>query len=378
MTASLIVLLIPFSSSFIPVPAAYDIPSKKEFVMYAYEEGCQQKSRQLYVEDEINKLGNIYSDVYFAYGASTNINNEQLDENVGLTYIGIRCAVAQPPFDSSPFALTVVEQPQVTFNISPSFAIGSITFSGSTYSNGQSGGYASGDYSATANPLSSDYSFHHWEYSGSSGSGVYVPNISANPTTVQVRGTGWLKAVFSVKITFHTNPAGVGSISYGSSNYSNGQSTWEVNLSPEYGNTVTIRANPSSGYVFHSWSTTGSISVSSTSNNPATATINGAGSITANFEPVMPPVGDYIISITATNIVATGYQGTVTATYTILSVPTAPQNLQTTPRDSRITLGWNQPSSDGGSFLTSYKVYRGTGSREESLLATPRKRVGLH
>lgn len=178
----------------------------------------------------------------------------------------------------------------VTFYTNPtSFTGGSgtIIFSGTAYTNGQTGNYASGDYSATAS-APSGYQFVFWQYSGSSGSGVYVPNIGTNPTTVQVRGAGWLKAVFSAQVTFYTNPSNVGSISWGScSNPSktNGQTVYDANLPPDYSNSITACANVPSGYVFSGWSCTGGLSCSGSSTS-TTVTFTGPGSITASFSAV--------------------------------------------------------------------------------------------
>jgi hypothetical protein len=171
----------------------------------------------------------------------------------------------------------------ITFYTNP--IVGSITFSGTTYTHGQTGSYADGSYNAMANPPT-NYAFHHWEYGG----GVYVPNININPTTVQVTGDGWLKAVFSAKITFHTNPSGVGSITYDGKTYTDGQYMWEVNLPPDYGNTRSIQANVPSGYTFDRWGTAGSISVSNTSNPSTTLTVNGPGDLTVYFIDNTPPV----------------------------------------------------------------------------------------
>ena len=186
--------------------------------------------------------------------------------------------------------------PTITFNTNPTSFVassGTITFGSTTYSNGQTGGYASGDYNATAN-APSGYVFHHWEYSGLSGSGVYVPNINANPATVQVRGTGWLKAVFSAQITFYTNPSSVGSIQYGSSsNYTNGQTRWETNLPPEYSNQFSVRANVPSGYIFGGWSVTGGLSVVNSSISPTNLTVTGTGTLTAIFNSSAPQVTFY-------------------------------------------------------------------------------------
>ena len=164
----------------------------------------------------------------------------------------------------------------ITFYTNP--IVGSITFSGTTYTHGQTGSYVAGSYTAMANPPT-NYAFHHWEYGG----GVYVPNININPTTVQVSGDGWLKAVFSAKITFHTNPSGVGSITYDGQTFTDGQYMWEPNLPPDYGNTKSIQANTPSGYTFNGWTATGSIIVSNPSNPTTTLTVNGPGDLTANF-----------------------------------------------------------------------------------------------
>ena len=202
--------------------------------------------------------------------------------------------------------------PQVTFYTNPTSGGVSITFSGAAYTNGQIGSYVSGDYNATAN-APSGYVFHHWEYSGLSGSGVYVPNINANPATVQVRGTGWLKAVFSAQITFYTNPSSVGSIQYGSSsNYTNGQTRWETNLPPEYSNQFSVRANVPSGYIFWGWSVTGGLSVVNSSISPTNLTVTGTGTLTAIFNSSAPQLtikeltSWYWTSNTVINSVASG------------------------------------------------------------------------
>jgi fibronectin type 3 domain-containing protein len=56
----------------------------------------------------------------------------------------------------------------------------------------------------------------------------------------------------------------------------------------------------------------------------------------------------------------------VSCTWT--TVPTAPQNLQASPGNGQITLSWTAPSSNGGSTVTNYRLYRGSVSGEEIYL----------
>ena len=48
--------------------------------------------------------------------------------------------------------------------------------------------------------------------------------------------------------------------------------------------------------------------------------------------------------------------------------PTAPQNLQASPRDTYINLTWQEPANDGGSPITNYAVLRGTSAGTETSL----------
>src|SRR5437899_652878 len=72
--------------------------------------------------------------------------------------------------------------------------------------------------------------------------------------------------------------------------------------------------------------------------------------------------------ITAVNCIGTSHQSNAAST-TTLAIPSAPQNLQATGIGS-VALVWQAPSSDGGSAITNYKIYRSSSSGTEGLLTT--------
>ena len=52
------------------------------------------------------------------------------------------------------------------------------------------------------------------------------------------------------------------------------------------------------------------------------------------------------------------------------SIPSAPQNLQTSPGNSQNYLGWQAPSSNGGATITNYRVFRGSNSSNTVLVTS--------
>ena len=69
------------------------------------------------------------------------------------------------------------------------------------------------------------------------------------------------------------------------------------------------------------------------------------------------------------NVILTAYYSTGT-TPPPSTVPSAPQNLQASAGNTQVSLSWSAPSSNGGSAITNYKIYRGTSSGTETLLTT--------
>jgi hypothetical protein len=63
---------------------------------------------------------------------------------------------------------------------------------------------------------------------------------------------------------------------------------------------------------------------------------------------------EYIFRITAINPVGSGQQATVRVTP--MTIPSAPVIVSATPGDSKVTLAWNAPGSDGGGAIANYLV----------------------
>src|SRR5207245_2659810 len=51
-------------------------------------------------------------------------------------------------------------------------------------------------------------------------------------------------------------------------------------------------------------------------------------------------------------------------------IPSAPLNLQAIGGNARVTLNWQAPSSNGGSSITGYKIYKSTSTGTETYLTT--------
>ena len=77
----------------------------------------------------------------------------------------------------------------------------------------------------------------------------------------------------------------------------------------------------------------------------------------------------YYYKVSAANSLGAGPQS-IEASATPATIPTAPQGLQSQAGDSYVLLAWIAPSSDGGSEITNYRVYKGTSSASLSLLTT--------
>lgn len=112
---------------------------------------------------------------------------------------------------------------------------------------------------------------------------------------------------------------------------------------------------------------TGTVSLSSSTGSTLGApslTISSGGAASTTLTIANPTSsGTYTV---------TGTSGSLThstiVTVTVPIVPSAPQNLVAIGGNSQVTLSWSAPSSNGGSTITGYKIYRSTTSGAEIFL----------
>ncbi len=187
----------------------------------------------------------------------------------------------------------------MTFLTSPS-VVGSITFNGVTYINGQSSIYnVSTVFLAQAN-LPKNYNFSRWNSTG----GVSVSNPLVNPTNVSLIGPGSLTLIMippNVTINFFTFPTNIGSnITCSGLTYIDGQ-----NGQLPANSTLPCTANPPKGYHFVAWSGLSS----STSRTIGLFTHNG-GSLIANFAigaaVTLPPLGILMVGLLLIFVIGAG------------------------------------------------------------------------
>jgi len=94
------------------------------------------------------------------------------------------------------------------------------------------------------------------------------------------------------------------------------------------------------------------------------------GNVTSHVDAGLTNGVTYYYQVAAVNAVGEGPRSAeVSATPAPPPTPpSAPRSLQVTAADARIDISWQTPSSDGGSPITDYRIYRGTSSGGESWL----------
>jgi fibronectin type 3 domain-containing protein len=109
---------------------------------------------------------------------------------------------------------------------------------------------------------------------------------------------------------------------------------------------------------------------------PGTETLlTTVGAVTSYTDTAVTNGVTYYYQVSAVSNVGEGPRSneasaTPTQTPPPPSPPSAPTNLAATGGNAQVTLTWQAPASNGGSPITNYKIYRGTTSGSETLIAT--------
>jgi hypothetical protein len=163
-----------------------------------------------------------------------------------------------------------------------------ISFGGSNMDNGSSSLFTVGNYSADA-PACSGYTSPLWTDSGA----LQITSVTANPTTVWVKGNGTLTVTYSqvspplarYELSFVVAPASCGPVSFNGTTESNGSSAQFLS------GTYPGHALSCSGYAFSNWTympTGGADSVYTTT--WVNVSISSNATMTASYvQQIIPP-----------------------------------------------------------------------------------------
>jgi hypothetical protein len=186
-------------------------------------------------------------------------------------------------------AQTFFEQSQfdfITFQTTPSNFIGArtpatINACGNTYVNSQTSYNCAGSFAATTNPPnpSIGWAFGYWTWTG----GLTCSGPEANPLSCSATAPGTLTAIYAAQVTIAIDPASAALIGWGTCSGS-GLRNGDSFFSTSFGSISLTTCQLPSSYSFSSWTCSGGLTCSSTS-NPTTVTFHGPGSITLNLRP---------------------------------------------------------------------------------------------
>jgi len=92
------------------------------------------------------------------------------------------------------------------------------------------------------------------------------------------------------------------------------------------------------------------------------------GNVTSFNDTTLAPLQRYYYKVSAVNAIGEGPKTVEISALSTTTKPGAPRELRATAGDMTISLAWEAPSSDGGSPVIGYRIYRGLGGEDRSFL----------
>ncbi|MHB8513293.1 MAG: RCC1 domain-containing protein, partial [Actinomycetota bacterium] len=138
---------------------------------------------------------------------------------------------------------------------------------------------------------------------------------------------------------------------------------------------LNLSATPGNAQISLNWSAPSNTGGSAiTGYNIYRSTVSGAetlltqtGNVTSYTDTGLTNGTTYFYKVSAVTDIGEGALSSE-ASATPATVPSAPTNVAATSGNGQITLSWSAPTSNGGSAITNYKIYRGTSQGSEALL----------
>jgi fibronectin type 3 domain-containing protein len=289
------------------------------------------------------------------------------------------CIYTVAPLTDGPHVLTGNELKPNASNTVPAF-----NFSVDTVAPPAPSGPSLGFTSDTGVKGDNITNLHNFTITGTSATGVGITGVNAS----YAGGSRYFGGA---------SPSGTGSWSISGSVPSDGVYVFQASASDEAANvspaspTLTVTVDSAAPISSLTNPTTGA-TVSGTVNVAASASDSGSGVASVAFQvdgvtKATDTAGPYAYAWNSTAVangqhtlteVATDVAGNKSTSSVTVDVengatataPGAPTLNSATPGNGDVALAWSAPSSDGGSAITGYKVYRGTASGGETLLTT--------
>lgn len=182
---------------------------------------------------------------------------------------------------------------------------------------------------------------------------------------------GYVDSGLGNNATWHYRVAAVNAEGEGAPSNAADATTFDVPPAPQ---SLVASVGPSAGEITLTWQPPASDGGTPVTNYTVYAgNLSGAlvelvvlGPVSNYTESGLPDDATRYYALTATNLAGESPRSNVTAA-SAFDVPTQPLDLEATPGISNVTLSWQPPTSNGGTPVASYNVYRGNAAGELEL-----------